>query len=494
MDRIEKNLIKRISELESLNNVNVYNIMNQFEAFVPLINDFLDSIKNRPFQIDESPESVNESISLPLPLEGNEIHLVLEFLQKEIVPRMKSVSNPHFLAYIPASPTPESYIGSMLSTMLNQFVGTVLGSPSGTALDNLTLKWIIELLNYKPDSWGSFTSGGSEANLICLYSALVNKAPWDVIQDGMNGNKRLIAYISDQTHYAVIKALTLIGIGKRNIKIIPSDEQFVLTSQNVKTEIERDLKNDQIYPFLIVATAGTTNTGSIDDIEGLSNLAKEMNLWLHVDAAYGGFSVLADFRFKKKLLYMNKADSIALDAHKWLYVPFEAGIALVGSRKTLFTAFDISAEYLRETELEKDIILQRNPRSYGIQLSRGLKSLKVWFNIYCYGKRGLGNLIEKNILQAYFLSQLIEKHDSMELMAPTTLAIVCFRWKESDDFNDNIVTQIQNNKRFYLSKTKLKGKSTIRVCILNQLTEMNLITEFFEEVVKTAITLLKNEH
>jgi glutamate/tyrosine decarboxylase-like PLP-dependent enzyme len=483
--------LKKLHDSLFLELLPIDHVLEKSIIFNPIINNFLKNLNESSFQSDKSPKELNEEFSLTLPISGHSLDETLTFLQEKIIPNFKTVSGKKFFGYVPSSPTAESYLAGMLTPLFNQFAGSVLGSPGAAILEGLALQWIIQMLGYSPNAWGTFTSGGSMANLSCLFSALTTKAPYTK-KYGLFGSKKLIAYISDQTHNAVVKSLLLFGLGNDNIRRISSNDNFELTADSVRKELLNDLKDSNNFPFLIVATVGTTNTGAIDDLEGLSSLAEEFNLWLHIDGAYGGFSKLTDFN-SEKTKYIEKAHSIALDAHKWFFTTFEAGISLVKNKDNLYRSFDMQAEYYKDSRIEDDFPLQRNPYSYGFNLSREMKGFKVWMNIYCYGKDGMTKLITRNILQAQYLTALIEQKEDLELLAQTTLSIVNFRWKESDEFNDQLVGLIQKRRNYYLSKTELKGRSTIRVCIVNQNDDLSIIDGFLNEVIEIGKILLKEK-
>lgn len=457
-------------------------LMERIISILPLAKEFLENIPNNSFHRDEISAEVNKIFSIALPENAGSWENIVTFMKTEIIPRFPSVSNPHFLAYVPSAPAPPAMIGALITPLFNQFLGTVLGSPGGAAVEALAIRWIIQLLDLDSSSFGSFTMGGSSANLTCIYAGLVDKAPWNIIKDGLSNNKRLMIYTSDQSHNSIIKVARILGLGEESVKLVSSDSSFRLTTDAVRTAIEEDEKDESKIPTMIIATAGTTNTGSIDDLKGLYELTREKNLWFHVDGAYGAFARLAMNEVSKELIAIKYADSIALDAHKWLFSPFEAGCAILKDGNKLKNAFDLGAEYLKDTEMEEEYSLQRNFRSYGFPLSRELRGLKIWMVIRSYGKQGLSHLITRNILVAEYLKNKILDHPDLTLMSDGKLSIICFKWNGSDEINEEIITKIQERKKFYLSRTTLKGKPTLRVCILNLHATPELIDEFIEEI------------
>ncbi|MFW9992991.1 MAG: pyridoxal phosphate-dependent decarboxylase family protein [Candidatus Odinarchaeota archaeon] len=457
-------------------------LVQRIRSLLPIAEEYLENTPKNHFHRDEGPAEVNEVFNTDLPENPDSWENIVQFLKEEIISRFLAISSPYFLAYIPSAPSPPAIIGAALTPLFNQFAGNVIASPGGSAIEGLAIKWITQLLNLAPTSWGSFTMGGSGANLTCIYAGLVDKAPWNIKKNGLFNNKRLMIYTSDQSHNCIIKAAMLLGLGEESVRIVPSDDSYHLTPEAVRRAIEEDEQDDNKYPVMIIANAGTTNTGAIDDITGLHELAKEKRLWLHVDGAYGAFARITDAAVSKELEALELADSIALDGHKWLFSPFEAGLAILKESNKLRIAFELGAEYLKDSDLEEDYPLQRNFRSYGFPLTRELRGLKIWMLIRSYGKQGLSHLITRNILVADYLRKRIQEHPSMELMTDGKLSIVCFRWTGSDEFNENIITRMQERKKFYLSRTTLKGKATIRVCILNLDATPELMDELIDEI------------
>ncbi len=466
-------------------------LTQRINLLLPIVQDFLENRANNPFLKDENPQQVSETFDLDVPEYSDTFENVVDYLKNIVIPRFPSISNPRFLAFIPSDPAPPAMIGALLTPLFNQFTGTVIGSPGGSALESLAIKWIIQLLNLNQTSWGSFTMGGSGANLTCMYTGIVNKAPWNLKKTGLANNKRLRIYTSDQVHKCILKAGMLLGLGEESFREIPTDKSYSLSPEAVLPYIEEDEQDDRIIPIMIIATTGTTNTGAIDDIYGLYELAQKKDLWLHIDGAYGAFAKLAKHKVSKKFNSISLADSIALDCHKWLFTPFEAGLAVVKDSKKLRNAFEVGAEYLEDTVLEEDYLLQRNFRNYGFPLSRELRGLKIWMQIKSYGKQGISQFITRNILVADYLRSRIIEHPNLELMSDGKLSIVCFRWKESDEFNERIISNIQKRRNFYLSRTKLKNKTTIRVCILNLQSTPSLMDELIKEIENIATRLMK---
>ena len=456
-------------------------MLNKIKDFFPIIQKFLETKDENNFHKTESFSSLTDIFSIPLPKTGQSWDEIKQFFIQEVVSRFSTTASNKFLAYIPGDPAPAAVIGDMIMPVFNQFIGNVIASPGGIAIEGLTLQWIKQLIGYPDTAGACFTSGGSMANVTCLFAGLNNRIPW-LKNNGLSRGKTPLVYCSDQTHNSIFKALLMFGLGLQNIRVIPSEKDFKINLNTLKGQISTDLKASDLTPAILIANAGTTNTGAIDDIEELLAIAKEFNLWLHIDGAYGALSKITDTPASTLLKKLPEVDSIALDAHKWMFVPYEAGISLVRDRKILKQAFSITAEYLTESYSAEETNLMVNFWEYSPQLSREFRGLKVFFFLMSYGESGLKTFITKNIHLAKYLSARIQEEEKLELMAQSELSIVCFRWKGSDEINDKIIAEIQKNNHYYVSKTTLKGKSTIRVCIVNLTTNVAIIDGLLNEI------------
>ncbi len=456
-------------------------LLAKVQSTFPILRSFLETKDQNSFYSTEPFESLENFFSRPVPLEGVPWEEIVQFFTKEIVPRFNTNASTKFLAYVPGDPAPAALAGAMIMPVFNQFVGSTLASPGGVAIESLALQWIKELMGYPETSGACFTSGGSIANLTCLYSGLNAKVPW-LKDEGLFGHRSPIVYCSDQTHNSINKALLMFGLGHKNIRIVSSDDNFRINTDELYTQILEDTNTKDFLPVLIIANAGTTNTGAIDDIDHLLAISKEFNLWLHVDGAYGALSRITDTKASVLLKYLPEADSIALDAHKWMFIPYEAGISLVKDRKKLKEAFSLTADYLAESHAIEETNLMVNFWEYSPQLTREFRGLKLWFFFMSYGLNGLETFITKNIHLAKYLTARIKEDDRFELMSTSELSIVCFRWKGTDEFNDTLISKIQQNQNYYISKTTLKGSIAIRVCIVNLTSDISIIDGLLKEI------------
>lgn len=456
-------------------------MLSKIQGLFPIVQNFLETKDSLPFHRTEPFKNIDKVFARSVPQVGSSWDDIVKFFTQEVVPRFSSNANNKFLAYVPGDPSPAALAGAMIMPAFNQYVGSTLSSNGGVAIESLTLQWFKELMGYSLSAGACYTSGGSLANLTCLYAGLTDKIPW-LKEKGLSRNKIPLVYCSDQTHNSLIKALLMFGLGLENIRIIPTEDDFKINLTALRETIVKDRQDDQCLPVIVIANAGTTNTGAIDDIDALLEISSEFNLWLHIDGAYGALSRITETKASSLLQNMHKADSIALDAHKWMFIPYEAGISLVKEREKLKKAFSISADYLSESHAVQETQLMVNFWEYSPQLSREFRGLKIWFFLMSYGLEGLKTFITRNILLAKYLTAKIQEDTNFELMSSSELSIVCFRWKGSDELNDAIITKIQENSNYYISKTTLKGKTTIRVCIVNLSSDVAIIDGLLKEI------------
>lgn len=450
-------------------------------SYFPHLEKILKNKNSISFARGEKMNEIGEVINSDIPQTSSSLSELENFITTELIPRF-SYENVNFFGYIPKSPAAPSIIAESLTPFFNQFLGNADSSPAATAIESQAIIWIGEMLGYTGNYFGNFSIGGSSANMEGIYTGLISKIPWNYKKDGLFNHKRPIIYTSDQTHMCVKKAILMLGLGLDSLRIIESDEKFMLSLDRLRKQIDVDIQDPNLLPLMIIATAGTTNTGAIDNFESLSEIAKSNNLWLHIDGAYGGFARIADHSVSEKLKCLNLADSIAIDTHKWLYTTLEGGCLIVKNDQNLKNAFEVSAEYLKDIEFDESHTLIRNFSSYGFPLSRKWRGLMVWMNIKFYGVEGLSKLITRNILAAEYFAHKISEHGNMELTANPNLGVVCFRWHGDDDLNTRISSLLNEKGKFFIGRTTIKAQMTLRVCVLNLETTIEKMDELLIEI------------
>ena len=444
---------------------------------IDLIVEYFKNIRHQSIFPDKTLDQMKNLINEPLPQNEQNPQLVLDDFQDKILPYVVRVGHPHLLGWVLASGTPIGALADGISGALNQNVA-VSGSSTSTAVELLVLDWIKEILGYDRKSAGILVSGGTMANLTALTVARNVKANFDVRTQGMKSEKRMMIYASQEVHSCILKAIQILGIGTNNIQWVTVDEHFRLNPMDLKSKIDEDLNNGN-QPFAVVATAGTVNTGAIDPLESISDICQNYNLWFHVDAAYGGFATLSP-QLKPLLNGITRADSVALDPHKWLFIPFDVGCVLVKNPEHMTQTFAIKTKYIHINNEKIPTSDDVDFADYGIQLSRNFRALKIWMSLKQYGVKKYGRLIDQNVNLAYYFTALIEESSDFETLAPTNLSVVCFRYTPKDlqqssqdiehylnHLNRAIAEAMCTDSRALLSSTVLQEKFVLRACIVN---------------------------
>jgi len=360
----------------------------------------------------------------------------------------------------------------MLTAMMNSNVGA--GNHGPVLVEQQIIRWISEWLEFPVDSSGLLVSGGSMANLVGLVVARHAKAGYDFRQDGYQFHEHggaMRIYASSEVHSCNQKAVELMGMGSRALVKIPVDDAFRMDLVALQARIKEDIACGHV-PICVIASAGTVNTGAIDDLDAIADLCAAHDLWFHIDGAIGAVAMIAD-DVRPQLSGLERADSVALDLHKWLHIPFEAGCTIVRHGDQHKDAFSLVPEYLAK-ELSGVASGANWYSEYGVQLSRQFRALKVWMSVKEHGTRRLGRMMNKNVAQAHYLGELIKKTPNLALCAPISLDIVCYRWNAPDldlaslnAMNKWILIELQERGIAVPSYTTLNGVYCIRVAISN---------------------------
>ncbi len=349
------------------------------------------------------------------------------------------------------------------------------------------MKWLAEMLGFPSDAEGILVSGGSMANFTALAAARRAMCPGNVREDGMAEKPRLTVYASDQVHSCVDKAADLLGIGTRQLRRIETDERFRIRMDRLEEAVASD-RRAGFFPAIVVGNAGTVNTGAIDPLEELADFCRREGLWFHVDGAYGAMAAISP-RLAPLFAGMERADSLAADPHKWLYVPYEAGATLVREPGRLSAAFRKFPEYLA-ADPESPFPGPAWFAERGVELSRGFKALKVWMGLKTHGRRAYAELIEEDVRLARFLSDEVDRRPDFERLADSVLSIANFRFRpagrdlpdrELDRINRKIINRLVEDGSFFLAPTVLKGRTALRVSIVNFRTREEDLTALLDE-------------
>ncbi|MFD2568690.1 pyridoxal phosphate-dependent decarboxylase family protein [Pseudotenacibaculum haliotis] len=408
------------------------------------------------------------------PEQGMDAMKVLDFVTDNVLSEINIASHPKFYSFVPG---PSNYVSAMadtLATGFNVFSGGWIASAAAAELEIVTINWLLKLFKFPVKKGGGiFTSGGSMANLTALVTARRQKCGDDF--------SKAVIYMSDQTHSSNIKAIRTIGFKKSQVRIIPTDLEFKMSFNKLKNAIARD-KLEGLQPLCIIANAGTTNTGTVDDLREISKICKAEDIWMHVDAAYGGGAILSE-KGAKVLRGIEKADSVTIDPHKWFYQPYEIGCLLVRNHKWLSSTFSERPEYLRDVEGNESEI---NFYDHGVQLTRRFRALKFYMSIKTFGLQSFRDAVSYNIDLAEQTEALIRKSKNWEVVSPATLAVINFRYnpigkncteKELDKINQQISEGVTASGKAVLVTTILQDQVVLRMCLINPRTTIEDVKE-----------------
>jgi len=436
---------------------------------------FLESIPRRRVTPDESPSAVRDALGLngSLPEAGAAPGPLLEQTAQLLFDHSLFNAHPRFFGYITAPPAPIGVLAELLAAALNPNVGAWTLSPAATEIEAQTVRWVAALIGFPIDCGGLLVSGGNVANLVCFLAARTAKAGWTVREHGLGGRPALRVYTSLETHTWIQKAADLSGLGTASIRWIPTDARLRMDVAALWRRMDDDVAAGDV-PCMVVGTAGSVSTGAIDPLPEIAALCRERGVWFHVDGAYGGFAAAAP-EAPDDLRALSVADSVAVDPHKWLYAPLEAGCALVRDPEALREAFAYHPPYYHWKERATNYV------DYGPQNSRGFRALKVWLALRHAGAAAYRDMIGDDIRLARAMAAAVEAHDELEL-ATQELSITTFRYvprdlrskaaeasveAHLDALNRELLDRLQRGGELFVSNAVVGGRYLLRACIVN---------------------------
>src|SRR5580698_2764224 len=464
----ESNERARVSPLE----IDPEQFRSLGHELIDRIAGLLESLPTRPVTRGESPLEIRKALDADrgLPSGGTDPAQLLHRAADLLFDHSLFNGHPRFWGYVTSSAAPIGALAELLAAAFNPNVGAWLLSPMASEIEAQTIRWIAEMIGYPPDCGGLFVSGGNMANIVGFLAARQAKAGRDVRTAGL-GSARLRAYCSKETHTWIQKAADISGIGTDAIRWIAANDRMQIDLSALRQQIEEDLASGD-RPFLVVGSAGTVSTGAVDPLDKLAEVCREFNLWFHVDGAYGAMAAILPDR-AQEFAGLSEADSIAVDPHKWLYAPLEAGCALVRNREKLRDAFSYHPPYYH---FETEAI---NYYDLGPQNSRGFRALKVWLALQQAGRDGYVQTISEDIRLAGELFRRIARTPELEALTQS-LSITTFRFVPSDlttsdeevetyldQLNNEVLTRLQNSGEAYLSNAIVGGRFALRACIVN---------------------------
>src|SRR6266513_2092702 len=455
-------------------------------SVIQLMAEYLGGLRDHKVYRHISSREIRDSLDPALPTKGIDFDALLKVFRENIIPFSRQNAHPRMFGYVQSPGTPLAAFADLLASTLNANLTVWRSAPAPVELERLTIDWIRQILGFNAEAGGLFVSGGSMANLAAIAAARQTK-------DDSSGRLRI--YASRETHFSIAKAAALLGIGRESVRHIAIDEHFKIRVDDLVAKVSADIEAGYV-PFCVVANAGTVNTGAVDSFADIREVANRFQLWMHVDGSYGGLANLAKSA-SKLFAGIEQADSVALDHHKWLYLPIDVGCVIYREPEMARTAFAHEAEYTRIIEEEADEAFAF--WNYGPELSRRFRALKVWMLLKGVGLHSLGEAIENNLACACYFESLVRASDDFEMVAPVELSIFCFRHlpaqlrRESpqtiDAFNEHLMIALQRDGSSYLSNATLGGRFALRGCVLNYRTTLRDMEILLDDLRRVARSL-----
>jgi glutamate/tyrosine decarboxylase-like PLP-dependent enzyme len=449
------------------------------------ISHFMDTMDEKPVTTNKSNKEIASLIGqTSLPENGSSPDELLARTTDILMENSLLNGHPKFMGYITSSPAPIGALADLLAATINPNVGAQILSPVATEIEKQTIQWLAEFIGVSPTYGGILVSGGNMANFTGFLAARTAKAPKNSKEKGIsNTTNKLTVYCSDTTHTWVEKAAILFGLGTDSIRWIPSDTENKMNISLLEQKIEDDVKLG-FKPMVIVGTAGDVSTGSVDNLQEIARVSKKHNCWFHIDGAYGVPAAIVP-KYKALFNGMEDADSIALDPHKWLYSPLEAGCTLVKNPQHLLDTFSSRPEYYNFSDND------HNFYEFGLQNSRGFRALKVWLALKQIGKKGYIQMINEDIGLAKMLFDAAKNHPEMEAVTHS-LSIATFRYvpegnqteETLNTLNEALLNTLQAGGELFVSNAIIKGTYCLRACIVNFRTSEKDIAEMIEIIVR----------
>ncbi len=454
------------------------------------ISDFIENIDDKPITPNEKPSQIQTILgNSSFPENGTPANELVSKTTQLLFNHSLFNGHPKFLGYITSSAAPIGALADLLAASVNPNVGAHILSPIATEIEKQTVKWLSEFIGVSPDYGGILVSGGNMANFTAFLAARTAKAPKNIKVNGIqNKTDKLTVYCSKTTHTWIEKATILFGLGTNSIRWIPTDEYNKIDTEILETTIKKDLENG-CKPIMVIGTAGDVSTGVVDDLNELSIICKRYDLWFHIDGAYGIPAAVIP-NLKDMFNGIKEADSIALDPHKWLYSPLEAGCTLVKNPQHLIDTYSSHPEYYNFTNQEGE--MAQNYYEYGFQNSRGFRALKVWLALQQVGRSGYENLISEDIKLSKMLFELADQHSELEAVSQN-LSITTFRFialgnantnEYLNKLNEEIVNELQTGGEVFLSNAIIQENYCLRACIVNFRTSKKDIEEIIEIIIR----------
>lgn len=436
----------------------------------------VESLPQQPAADTVGADALARSMIEPIPETGSPYEELLDLVFERLAPKSFNTAGPGYLAYIPGGGLFHSAVADLIADSINRYVGVWAAAPALAQLEANVVRWFCDIVRYPAGAGGFLTTGGSLANFTAVVAARVDRLPENFLHGTI--------YASDQVHHSLLKAASLAGFPPRNVRRIGSDERFRIRVDELERTIARD-RTEGLAPFLLVGSAGTTNTGAVDNLEALADLAGREAMWLHVDAAYGGFFMLTE-RGRRVMQGVERADSITLDPHKALFLPYGNGSLLVRNAATLRAAHSVQADYMPPMQDPTSFVdfCEISP-----ELSRDFRGLRVWLPLRMHGAAVFRDQLDEKLDLTALATEALREIDGMEIVAEPQLSLVAFRHvREGEDLettnarNRAILDHVNRANRVHLTATMLGGRFVLRICVLSFRTHRERIEMAVEDI------------
>lgn len=447
----------------------------------------VDSLPRQPSADTQGGAALARALDEPLPEAGTPAEELLDFLFTRVIPKSFNTAGPGYLAYIPGGGLPQSAVADLVADATNRYVGVFAAAPGLAAIESTVARWFCDVAGLPAQARGILTSGGSLATFSAIVAARKDRLPENFLSGTI--------YASDQTHHAVQKAAMLAGFPEDRVREVPTDALFRIRVDALARAVAAD-RAAGLSPFLVVGNAGTTNTGAVDDLPALADFADHEKLWFHVDAAYGGFFLLT-VEGRRRMSGIERADSIVLDPHKGLFLPYGTGALLVRDGETLKRAHALSADYMPPMQRDEDLT---DFNMLSPELSRDFRGLRIWLPLKMHGVGPFRRNLEEKLALARWACDRLLEIPGIRILAEPQLSIVAFRLvlpaageAALDAVNHELLDRINGRRRVYLTATRLHGRFAIRICVLSFRTHRDRVEEALEDI-RAAAGELQKEH
>lgn len=468
--------LKELSESSSKLDSGLEERKHLQQAAVDYANQFYESQPDQK-AYQEFDESVNDLLNESLRYESSTAEEIIQQIDNDVIqPGLNTVSGRHF-GYIPGGGLASAAVGDFLAAVTNRYAGIYASSPGAVVLETRLINWLCDLMGFGEESGGYLSSGGSHANLTAMVTAR------DAAKLKAADFPEAVVYLTKQTHHCVDRALNIAGMRDCHRRYISMDTKYRMIPSELKSCIEQD-RNEGLIPWMIVASAGSTDTGAIDPLDEMGNIAREQELWYHVDAAYGGFFILTKDG-KEKFKGIEKSDSVVMDPHKGLFLPYGTGALVVKDVRKLADAHQFKANYMRDADVRSGVY---SPAEISPELSKHFRGLRMWIPLKLHGVQRFRDALEEKQLLAKYLWDKMNSMSEIEVGPEPQLSIFMFRWNpKKDDVNElnkKLHKSILKDGRFFLSTTEVDGKFYFRVAILSVRTHLEEVNELLDVILE----------